>query len=246
MEDRYPSDTLFAETQLIAYPEGVVPVPALIPGLAFFPGGRGVYQVRRELPRFPFRKVMVLGQDFDTLSGFNDSFQRGEEDRGVATWLNVLKLLRRVGIPPSVCFFTNAYMGLREKGKNTGPSPGQKSPSFRNACLSFFRLQLELQKPRLILCLGLHVASFLAQASPELREWDRASFSTIDAAGAGLAKDVRFNDCSLIVQSVAVVVHPSFRHANIRLRGYGDLRGDDAELALLRDALAYIGGASSL
>jgi hypothetical protein len=246
MESDYPSEMLFAETQRIAYPEGVVRVPTLIPGLAFFPGGRGVFQERRELPEFPFRKVMVVGQDFDTLSGFNYSLQQGEEDRGSATWLNLLKLLARVGIPPVVCFYTNAYMGLRETGESTGPSPGQRSSSFRNECLSFFRRQLELQQPRLILCLGLDAAPFLSLASPTLKAWESAQYSKIDAVGAALVTDVRFTDSPQTVPAVALLVHPSYRHANVKWRKYNGLRGDDAEVALLHDALDYIGGARVL
>src|SRR5262245_13937158 len=132
MENSYPTEMLFAETQRMAYPNGVVRVPELIPGLAFFPGGRGVFQERREKPDFPFGKIMLVGQDFDTVENFNDSLRHGEEDRNYGTWQNLLKLLARVGISPTSCFYTNAYMGLREKGPNTGPTPGQESLSFQS------------------------------------------------------------------------------------------------------------------
>ncbi|MEO8144698.1 MAG: uracil-DNA glycosylase family protein, partial [Betaproteobacteria bacterium] len=220
--------------------------PTLIPGLAFFPGGRGVFQERRELPNFPFLKVMVIGQDFDNLSNYECSLRGGEENRKLATWKQLLNLLDRAGIPPTACFFTNAYMGLRETGKNTGPSPGQRSYSFRNECLTFFRRQLVLQQPRMILCLGLHAAAFLSLASPKLQVWALEQFSKIDAAGTGLVKEVQFTDCPLTVPAVALLVHPSHRRLNIKLRTFGSLHGDEAELALLRDALDYIGGAQIL
>jgi len=91
MDPQYPTVALFEELRTLpGYPRETIPVPEQIPGLAFFPGGRGVYQPPgvRELPPFPFGGVLVLGQDFDTLSNYRDSLNRGEEDRRGGTWGN--------------------------------------------------------------------------------------------------------------------------------------------------------------
>src|SRR6476620_10366128 len=145
MEEQYPTVELFKEmSRISSYPAGIVTVPSQIPGLAFFPGGRGVYQEggRSELPDFPFHQVMVVGQDFDTLKNFRKSSQHGEENRDVGTWGNLLPLLDRAGIPRTACFFTNVYMGLRTTGKNSGPFIGSRSEAFRATCQSFFLRQL--------------------------------------------------------------------------------------------------------
>lgn len=112
--------------------------------------------------------------------------------------------------------------------------------------MSFSRRQLTLQQPRLILCLGLRAAAFLSLASPQLQAWSWRKFSKIDAAGAGLVRDVHFTGCLPAVSAVALLTHPSYRSLNSKLRKYGDLCGDDAEFALLREALDYIGGSHDL
>jgi uracil-DNA glycosylase len=244
MNERYPTVELFQELSRIStYPDGVVPVPSQIPGLAFFPGGHGVYQEEGlfELPAFPFRKVMVVGQDFDTLKNFEKSSKRHEENRNVGAWGNLLPLLDRSGIPRAGCFFTNAYMGLRATGRNVGPSVGSRSEAFRATCLSFFLRQLELQEPRLILCLGAQVARFLAHCSSDLQAWSGGSFASIDSTNSGVLFNVGFGDRQP-VPAVVALVHPSFRSANIGRRRYRNDRGEAAEQALLIEAIARSGG----
>jgi len=46
------------------------------------------------------------------------------------------------------CFFTNAFMGLCA-GRNNGEYEGRKHEGFRKACLSFLKVQIEIQRPRL-------------------------------------------------------------------------------------------------
>ena len=244
METQYPTVELFRElSRISSYPDGVIPVPSQIPGLAFFPGGHGVYQEEGlfELPAFPFYQVMVVGQDFDTLKNFEKSLKRHEENRGVGTWGNLLPLLDRAGIPRAACFFTNAYMGLRATGRNVGPGVGSRSEAFSATCQSFFLRQLALQQPRLILCLGAQVARFLARCSSDLQAWSNGSFDSIDSTNSGVLFNVGFND-GQPVQAVVALVHPSFRPANIGRRRYRDDRGEAAELGLLTEAIAKSGG----
>jgi hypothetical protein len=52
VEDRYPSERLFADTQHIAYPEDVLPVPELIPGLASSRAAEAFFRCAANCPRF--------------------------------------------------------------------------------------------------------------------------------------------------------------------------------------------------
>jgi uracil-DNA glycosylase len=243
-EVNYPTEKLFQDLSSIdAYPTGMERVPSQIPGLGFFPGGRGVYQETgsRDPPPFPFHEVMIVGQDFDTVQNYQASRCRGEEKRQSATWRNLLKLLDDSNIPKTACFFTNAYMGLRSSGKNTGPCLGSRSEAFRDTCRSFFMRQLAVQEPRAILCLGTQVTRFLAGCSADLRAWTAGSFRSIDSSCASVVFDVHFADARSVLAVVALV-HPSFRAANLGRREYGDCQGACAERRMLRDAMAHIGG----
>jgi hypothetical protein len=240
----YPSEQLFDELRALGpYPEGVVPVPAQMRGLGFFPGGLGVYQEvgSRIPPPFPFGQVMAVGQDFDTNENFQVSLRRGEEDRRGGTWGNLLGFLRRCGIPWSSCFFTNVYMGLRGSGKNTGTFIGSRSPEFRSACERFLIRQLAVQQPKLLLCLGLPAAEFLSRLSVDLRGWDGDSWKAIDGCAVGpLAVGVEFRG-GMRIAAVAALVHPSLLNGNVRFRHYRGMHGSAAEEAIVRDAIERSG-----
>jgi len=242
----YPSVHLFNELDRIAiYPDGVVAVPCQIPGLAFFPGGRGVYQKEGclDLPTFPVGGVMIVGQDFDNVDGFNYSLKQGEENRAsVPTWRNLLGLLDRCQIPKTACFFTNAYMGLRATGKNTGPSPGTRHAEFRAMCEEFFSRQLAMQLPRLLLALGMEVANFIARCSPNLHGWAAKDWKSLDSSNSAIVFDARIEAGGFLLPAAVALTHPSYRPKNVLLRRYHGLRGDSAEQALLADAVVHAGG----
>ena len=119
---------------------------------------------------FPVGGVMVLGHNFDSECGFNDSSQRGKEILTRGTWLGVLNRLEAVPIPPYECFFTNAFMGLCKGRKNT-VYQGRNDQRFREACARFLRFQVEVQRPRLILTLGLKVPPLLQSITSDLGPW---------------------------------------------------------------------------
>ena len=246
----YPSEQLFNELRALGpYPEGVVPVPAQMRGLGFFPGGLGVYQEleSRVPPLFPFGQVMIVGQDFDTHENFQVSLTRGEEDRRGGTWGNLLSFLRRCEIPWSSCFFTNVYMGLRASGKNTGTFVGSRAHEFRVGCERFFIRQLAVARPKLLLVLGLPAAEFLSRLSVDLRGWDGDSWKAVDECAVGpLVSDVAFGDGAMRIAAVAALVHPSLRNGNVRFRHYREMSANAAEEAIVRDAIERIGGIGRL
>jgi len=237
------------------YPDGVVAVPARITGTAFFPGGYGLWNPRRiePPPPLPVGGIMILGHDFHSRAAFERSFEAGGEVtdgprstyRTGSTWRNLLPLLEKAGIRPEECFFTNAYMGLREGDATTGRFPGSRDPQFVARCQRFFITQLRAQQPSIILALGAWVPQFLAPLSAQLSKWrDQRSLDAIDDAGP-VVPGTRFDGYDRECVVVALT-HPSLRGPNVRRRRYEKHVGGEAELAMLADARTLSGSRPDL
>jgi|SRR5665213_3771511 len=221
------------------YPPGVEPVPEPISGLAFFPGGWGLWRTPSDMamPALPINGTMVLGHDFHSRRGYDESFRRGGERLTLPTWRNLLVVLRDADIPPESCFFTNLYMGLRSGDKTTGIFPGAPDDRFRRHCQDFLLKQLSVQRPRLVITLGMQVPPVIAELSDQLTPWiTERGIRKIDEAGA-LRTHVTFRQLPGFTTTVVALLHPSLRHASLRHRTYRGRRGLEAERALLRDAV---------
>lgn len=221
------------------YPAGVVPVPERLPGTAFFPGGTGLWMPDvAGMPPMPTGGVMVLGHDFYSEAGYRRFVgKRGESTKG-PTWRNLLALLARVGVTPEACFFTNAYMGLREGSQNTGRFPGAHDAGFVERCRRFLLEQLRAQRPRVVLSLGSHVPAVAAPLSPELAPWLGCNTLTgLDAASVPLIAGATFDGLPDVSATVVALTHPSLRWASVGRRRYKSYIGDAAELAMLEEAL---------
>lgn len=243
----HPVESLWARHAPPAgYPPGVVPVPEPIAGLAFFPGGHGLWgsAAGQPLPPLPTGGIMVLGHDFHSESGYEESRRLGGERLTLPTWSNLLRLFETVGIAPARCFFTNLYMGLRAGTATTGPFPGASDQRFVAHCQAFFLEQLRTQRPALVLTLGVHVPPVIGALSPELASWTAGrGLKHLDAVGP-VRTDVTFPGVADFRTTVAALIHPSLRHASLRHRRYGAATGADAEPAMLRDALAAASASS--
>jgi len=177
------------------YPPGVVPIPTPIAGTSFFPGGYGLWNPTNctHIPPFPAGEIMVLGHDFHSEAGYHASLRRGYESPQQPTWRNLVALLTQAGIPLKTCFFTNVYMGLRAGTQTIGPFPGARNAAFVLHCRRFLLRQLEVQRPRLILTLGIVAPYVLASLSEGLKDWlgQRHGFRQIDAIGP-VQRDIAF------------------------------------------------------
>jgi hypothetical protein len=226
----------------LGYPDGVVGIELPIPGTAFFPGGYGLWgaEAGRPLPEFPVGGVMVVGHDFHSESGYRESLSRGRESESQPTWRNLLALLSAAGIPPHRCFFTNFYMGLRAGRATTGPFPGATSDVFKAYCRSFFLEQFRVQRPNLVLTLGINTPHAIAPLAPRLAGWARApGLRRLDEAGP-VQSGVEFDTVPGHLTTMVALTHPSLRPASVRHRRYLGQIGHQAELAMLRDARAAI------
>jgi hypothetical protein len=63
---------------------------------------------------------MIVGHNFDNISGFKKSLSMGTEPITCPTWRNIRKLLLDSEINIEDCFFTNVYVGLMDSESNVG------------------------------------------------------------------------------------------------------------------------------
>jgi len=240
----HPAEQLWARHHPpTGYPEDVVPVPRPIPGLAFFPGGYGLWRSRSEhaLPEFPAGGVMVLGHDFHSVTGYEESLRLSGERLTLPTWRNLLALLRTAGVALERCFFTNLYMGLRASASTTGLFPGATDEPFVRHCQSFILEQLRVQRPALMVTLGVHVPPVIGRLSPELAPWAAGrGLKHLDSVGP-LRTGVTFPGVENLRTTVAALLHPSLRHASLRHHRYASVEGAEAEHLILRDGLVAAG-----
>ena len=188
---------------------------------------------------------MVLGHDFHSEVGYRASFRAGGERLTLPTWSNLVELLAVVGLAPEYCFFTNLYMGLRAGACTTGPFPGASNPIFVKHCQAFLCEQVQVQRPSLILTLGINVPPVLGKLSPELALWTRGKgLKYLDAVGPVCSK-VTLYGVKKYKTTVVVLTHPSLRHANLQHRRYQGAVASEAELRMLKDGMAYAGFAAS-
>ncbi len=150
-----------------------------IPRTAFFPGGFGIWNPDGGFPALPSRPVVIVGHNWGTPSDHDEAFAEGieysddwtESKRRIrSTWWNLLPILRGAGITPDRCFFTNAYMGLKDDG---GGNVGDlaSAPLFEQRCREFLGFQLLTLKPGIVLALGKPAIRMLGQLVPALTCW---------------------------------------------------------------------------
>jgi len=229
------------------YPQGLESVPSLMDGLSFFPAGRGLYQPNGSMhtPVFPHEGVMVVGRDFGTRVAYDLAHCEHGERESDPTWKHLLKFLEDAGCDPRSCFFSNAFMGLRsgQEARNIGDIPAHRDANFLAACRDFFVTQIEMMHPRILLTLGSAVPAFVAMKLKVDPSWCAGTLKAIDEASASVQKDVAVPDLGFTIAAVVALTHPCLRPANVRRRSYKKgllrLRGQDAEEAMLGDALAH-------
>lgn len=213
------------------YPEYVEPVTQMIDNTVFFPGGKGLWL---EIESDVLPSILVLGQDFSTVEEYQKMLNGNSSDLDCPTWKNLIKLFESLNIDLCRCFFSNVFMGLRKTKSMVGRFPGLKDKKFVERNLEFLSLQIETIKPELIITLGLYATKMVADLSPQdLINWKEAkSFKKIDDA---VKYGVRFGNhkCNCVA-----LVHPSMRPINVKNRKYKNYVGNDAEVCMLRDALA--------
>jgi uracil-DNA glycosylase len=206
-----------------------------------------------ELPPLPVGGIMVVGQDFHSYKQYRRSLERGVEDLGGSTWRALRELLREINVAESACFFTNAYVGLRTGDQSVGDYPGARNAAFVATCRGLLARQLEAQRPRVVVTMGLPAARMVGSLAPrELALWEGArSFTQLDDAGMGLVTSVRLQvtgvvGTDVITANAVALTHPSYRKLNVGRRRFRTsdgttLEGPAAERSMLDLALRALG-----
>jgi uracil-DNA glycosylase len=235
----HPSRLLWRDMSSVEpYPTGVRAVPEQIAGTSFFPGGTGLWcENAQVVPPMPVGGVMLLGHDFHSVAGYEWSRKNIAENLESPTWRNLLALLRAVPVALESCFFTNAYMGLREGARTTGPFAGACDAAYVARCRGFLIRQLQVQRPHLILALGTAVPPFLAALSPHLAQWKTwNNFRALDAARLCVIQSASFPAANHVCGVVALT-HPCLRGSNVFRRRWRAYKGDRGELEMVRECL---------
>lgn len=176
---------------------------------------------------------MFVGQDWGGVANLDELKANKDADMKSATARNLRTLLEAAGIRLEECFFTNALFGIRSEGeKITGRSPGWKHKRFRQQCEEALIIQIEKIEPKAIVCLGRDAPDLLVQIVEKCRPWKTAkNFVKIDANGFAL---ILLNPPVHRLIAAAILLHPSYRHANAKHRIFEKTTGHDAEVNILK------------
>ena len=205
-------------------------MPSYLPGTAFFAASAGLYRRAgsHRLPPFPFGGWMFVGHNLDAEGPFRlrleSGHSHGDPARPMRTWQNLYKLLATAGVDPRECFFTNAYVGLKEGDDPTGRFPGSGDAAFRQWCAEFLMEQVAVMRSRVVATLGVDAARFLSSLFPGLQDWDRPRLPPSQPRIA-VVQNHQFG--------VVALVHPSAHHVSLHRRSYDEATGLEAEAALL-------------
>ena len=202
------------------YPKEIVPVPFLLKGTAFFPAGDGVYKENNE-PMKSHYSIMVVGQDYDNEANFNivqNLPNQSELDNKNTTWRNIIKILGEDIVKQ--CFFTNAIMGLRiGSTKNTGVSVAFKkgNENFLQENIDFFKEQIRVIKPKVIICLGAQMPKFIGKCFPEVfPDLNKInSFKQLDTSDFKDQNELFFDEKHI---KIIFITHPSLYYVNASKR----------------------------
>jgi hypothetical protein len=227
-------------TDVEPYPKGVRRIAERLPGIAFFPGGTGLLN---GVP-FPKAKVMVLGHNQNSEVKFEKDLTDGRHPcQRSSTWRALLPFLKNSGIRPEDCFFTNFFMGLSSGDVSKGRFPGESDLGFVARCREYLAEQLKVQRPRVVLTLGCFVPPLVAPLAPQLSKWShpKLTLAELDEQACAVAHQVEFEGTNSVICSVVALVHPSYRRVNVKHRRFQSHSGDEAEIAMVRNALKHCG-----
>ncbi len=196
-------------------PAGVHPVEEWCADPQFFPGATGLLSssswaevipgstgVAVDLPSPPEAGVLVLAN----YQASRDSYRRildGDIGGFPTTWRVLRQLL--ASTRPTEVFLTNAFVGLPAVNSDTAPFPA--TPSFTRRCEELLTLEIELFRPRLVVCLGVPAAKLLAAITPAAVPWRPwPGYITLDHRGAR-----RVDGCKVAHAefNIVAVRHPS-------------------------------------
>lgn len=182
----YTSSQLFQDMKRIVktYQKGVIPVDSQLESTAFFPGGYGLWledgqAVDSDLSN---KHTMVVAPLFGSKNEWCATKENPGQNINKPWWRSARFVLTTAGASLDNVFFTNAYVGLWEKGNNKGNSNAQYLPTagdYFEECKEFFIHQIKIQNPGLIVAVGRKTAFFLSSIGIGLEIWKKKSMKII-------------------------------------------------------------------
>ena len=174
--------------------------------------------------------TMVLGHDFGTVSYVKDKCKEERENNS-----RTIQNLRNVGLNIEHTFFTNFYLGLRDDRlhENMGMTKlaVKRTNDYKAFCLKFFKTQLKVINPKLVICLGKEVGRVLPGLFKSLMEPGKSLLS-LYANEHAAEYIVETNDAVYGRRKYILIPHPSYAHINweknnIRSKIQAAIRGED-------------------
>jgi hypothetical protein len=186
----------------------------------FFPLGLGILTENNKIKDDPRTDeiekggVMVLGNDFGTVSYVKDVLKGSEEVGEIKspTIKNFLKIVPKINTNKT--FFTNFYLGVRlDNGVHEGTTMIKRmsdgkinkiKKEYWELCYRFFVKQLELVKPQKVICLGHYVKEALIMSGISFQNWEPQS----DSLKKLYAKDGDMHIVNMELNGIKFIVIP--------------------------------------
>jgi hypothetical protein len=180
----------------------------------FFPLGSGILTEESLIGDAQIAEAgtMVLGHDFGTVSYVRDKCKDERENNS-----RTIQNLQRVGLNIEETFFTNFYLGLRDDTTHADMKMTKltvkRTNDYKNFCFTFFKTQLELINPQLVICLGKEVGRVLPGLFKKLTEPGRSLLS-LYADESQSDYVVQTDDKIYGKRTYLLIPHPSYAHIN--------------------------------
>ncbi|HEY5325671.1 MAG TPA: uracil-DNA glycosylase family protein [Mucilaginibacter sp.] len=220
-----------------SYPFELEKADCGISGKGFFPGARGLFEPDDQT--LSNKSIMILGHDFGAKRDYENSIKRGCENQQSLTWGNLNKMLVLFDIDQKQCFFTNCIMGVRVSGESAlGRTIAYKYPDYLTDCKDLLIKQIAIQKPKLIIALGLNILDFLSSLSPKLSKLTKIkSFKILDDKKLAFFNEIEFVGLLNYKTNLVIITHPTYWHLNVKHRNHDGLKGLDAEKKLIKQSI---------
>jgi hypothetical protein len=235
----HPSQQLFERVrQFGSLPPEVASIPHQLEGISFFPAGAGLFidKPAAGLPGFPSARSWCWGMT-GARPGTSNTMPRDTPSASTRRGSTCCRSWTGWGSIATKVFYTNFYVGLRNSMDGDGTTSCATQCRLPAALPGLPLEQIELQKPRLVLVLGIHVPRLIAPLSADLGGWSRlVSFrvSTLKDCRGSPREAARIR----AHLRCPVLVHPSYRGRNAPYRRYRGFLGRRGRGNLVQDMLA--------
>ena len=169
----------------------------------FFPLGSGILSEKSKIADAEIEEggIMVLGNDFGTISYVEEKCKNKRENKNNSTIRNLLRL---PFLDKNKTYFTNFHLGLRN-GENDGMTSSKiHIEEYSRFCYEFFVKQLEFVKPKIVICLGKPVNDALLSFHSDI----------FPAFKNKAVQSVETQDFVLGHRTFLLIPHPSLAHFN--------------------------------